>query len=341
MPNFSYSIFEQSKNQTIFAFGENWLIGLTAQKNEILLSKIKSVVEKEKPEISQIENAIDSFITWYRESYRVAKQQECPYDDNEIVENVGVMIFDKLGKTTSYTFGRFQFWLIKNDKVYPFIANSFQLSNNHIIVADPKNTEVAKSILVLQKSQVRTDNPEKYKGIFNPFALISVSNAGAINWRKYLLAALLTIFFGVIGILSWQNREQITEFFTHKTDTFDSTFVNPDSAFQDSLPETPPISEDNTLPSNPIDSVKNEEPRLIPVDKKSADDYYDVAEQSLSFGRAFLEDGKNSKAQAQLDTAAYYYHKYLQLKPEMIDNIQPKLNEIKLKKSLIGDKENL
>src|SRR6218665_318504 len=98
MSNTSYSIFSKPKNLTVFDSGNNWLIGLTAQKKEILLARIKPIIESDDFDSNKIEGIIYNFIDWFIEDYEQREKKECRLDEKEIVESVGIAVIDKSGK---------------------------------------------------------------------------------------------------------------------------------------------------------------------------------------------------------------------------------------------------
>lgn len=337
MPNYSYTIFEKPNKQTIFASGENWLIGLTAKKNEELLRRIRPLAESGVLDSGKVEETINDFIVWFRESYFQAQRQECTYDDAEIVESVGILQMDKSGQASIFTFGRFKFDKIKSKQIQALSTNNFHVSDLDLIVADPKNSGVAESILAIEKNQVLTSDTEKYKDFSYSFAVVRVSKRDIKLKRKYIIPILVGLVLSIISIIGWQNQTKIVEMFTKN----DTTYV------ETNLPDTlnQGILTDNANTEN-IDSLSNRTNETISeaavqTTEKSADEYFDLAEQSLGFARAFLEDGKNAKALKQLDSALLYYTKYLGIRPEKQKDIQPKLNEIQSKKSLINGNLNL
>lgn len=332
MSKYSYLIFEKPNKQTIFASGENWLIGLTAKKNEELLKRIRPLAESGVLDFGKVEETINDFIVWFRESYFQAQRQECTYDDAEIVESVGILQMDKSGQASIFTFGRFRFNKIKNKRIEALSANNFQVSDLDLIIADPKNSDVTESILAIEKNQVFSTDTEKYKDFSYSFAIVRVSKSDIKLKRKYIIPILVGLALSIISIVGWQNQTKIVEIFSKN----DSTYIElnlPDTLTQEILPK-------DINPEN-IDSLSNKTNETIPAatvqnDKKTADEYFELAEQSLGFARAFLEDGKNAKALMRLDSAENYYAKYIELKPEKQKDIQPKLNEIQSKKSLIN-----
>lgn len=334
MSNYSYSIFEKPNKQTIFASGENWLIGLTAKKNEELLKRIRPLAESGVLDFVKLEETINDFIVWFRESYFQAQRQECTYDDAEIVESVGILQMDKSGQVTIFTFGRFRFNKIKNKRIEALSANNFQVSDLDLIIADPKNSDVTESILAIEKNQVFSTDTEKYKDFSYSFAIVRVSKMDIKLKRKYVIPILVGLALSIISIVGWQNQTKIVQIFSKN----DSTYIEPnlpDTLTQEILPK-------DLNPEN-IDSLSNKtnEPiseAAIQTTEKSADEYFDLAEQSLGFARAFLADGKNAKALAQLDSAVLYYTNYLGIRPEKQKDIQRKLREIEGMKMVIESK---
>jgi hypothetical protein len=330
MSNVSYTIFSKPKHLTTFASGNNWLIGLTALKKEVLLARIKPLLETDNFDPDKVQTIIYNFIDWFIDDYEQREKKECTLDDKDIVESVGIIQFDESGKLIPYKYGRFEFYKAVNGSVKPLSGPDEKLLANEILIADPKNADISESISDIETSYDSEPDVVKYEDFLYPFALIkSVANHTGItdkpkkNYTRVWLSILVLL---VIVFFGWQYKDQLQSLVVSFNKPAKTTIATPDSLLTRN--EVVPDSLEQT--SSPI--KKNPE-----TESSEIEEYYQKAEDMLSFARAFMEDGKNIKALNKLDSAEYFYNKYVQLKPEKRKIIQPKLNELQSRKSLINE----
>lgn len=346
------TVYEHSKNLSAFRSGTNWFIGVTARKHTELLDQLTPLAESGSVDAQRLEAVVQTFLNWFREKYRQAQQQDCTYDDSEIVESVGILAVDETGKIRVEVLGRFQFWSIKKEQI-DAVTNQMSATDATFLVADPKHTDVVKSV----KQALTQVGDDELSGhltdIYYPFALLKTSSQKKpVVWNWYVIAVLVFLTLAVGSWMIWQKSGAAGT-------AFDTTVVHSDTKSGNSsdtftakptriaAAETPPNQKTeppveprviNKPASSPSVSQAENKPDE-PQPNQDADHFYEEAERSLSFARASIADGKNKKALGQLEKAIYNYQQYLVLKPDMKALIRPKLREINQKRSLIESSE--
>lgn len=314
MADFSYNIFSKNKNLTEFSKGNNWLIGLTAEKREQLLAKLTIFVETGNIDAQQIETIIAEFIEWFIDDYEKREKKECPFDENEIVESVGIVSINQSGHYSLYNYGKFKFYYANR---YQNISESDykgQLTDNDVLIANPKNGSINESILAIENDNTTENDAQKYDDFSYPFAIIrpereTIQIKPKPQKKFWLVSGLLSLV--LITLLGWMNKSSISKYFAG-------------------------LSVDSI-------TVQSGNTRLVETATKemNADDYFEKAEQSFDFAKSFMEDGKNTKAIQQLDSAAFYYRKVLQSDSSYKHKVQPKIDEINTRKSVLTSNPDL
>lgn len=327
MPNLTYNIFTKPKNLTSFAAGSGWLIGVSAEKKEDLIAKIKPLVESGNIDSNKIQEGINEFIEWFIEDYEQREKKDCTLDESEIVESLGIVTIDKTGQVLQYTYGKFKFYLIDSTQTINMLHSNTQLAENQIIIADPKNIGVANSILEIE---YKTDKA-KYKDFSYPFAIIRTlkeipTSSDESNRKMYWKEMILLLSVLLVGGVAWLNKDSIESFLHQSNLASDTTVVQQDSSSV-------------KIPKPTINNPDLSEPTTIEttIEELNAEDYFDKAEESLNFAISFMADGKNAKALVKLDSAEIFYKKTIELEPNFKEKIQPKLNDIIARKAVLKE----
>ena len=330
MKSYTYSIFEHSKDMVQFSKGENWLIGVDARKREELLKRLTPLLTIEKLQDESIQKVITDFIIWFKESFKQAKQKDCPYSDIEIVKSVGILKIDSLQNVSLYKFGRFEFQSIKSSKLNKISGSQINLLEIEYLIANPQDMAIDTNIF----SDDSSDFENEFNKIGSGIAVVKIQEKKEQKSvsKTTILAFTALLFLSCLGYLAWSNRDSLAKLFSQEEIAVDSTT----NAIIDStyIPDSPilqeTVNEDTVRIESPIDSS------VQVVDEVNPLDYFNTAEKALYSARTYLEVGKNTKAKAQLDTAEKYYQKYLVIKPDDKKDIIPKFNEINQKRKLLN-----
>ncbi len=327
MTDLVYQIKVNSRNLTRFIQGNDWLIGLTAERKDELSARLIPYAESGSLDMHKIDQCIAEFIEWFIADYEKKERQQCPYDESEIVESAGIVFINGEGTYKLYCYGKFRFYHVSNDVPTRISDNHGQLTEDSMLIADPKEADVAVDLIAIERN-ADLDDAQKYHDYPYPFAIIkSVKKSAALKptHKKYnqraIIFSMIALAFGTGFLFLWLNKirlqTQAVKFIENTTD----------------YRNEPESKDDTNLISSAPETILNNE-------KLSAERYLEKAEQAFYFARSYMESGKNAKAIKQLDSAEYYYRIVLQSDSSLKGKLQPKLAEINIRKGVLHpDKE--
>ncbi|SOD96423.1 hypothetical protein [Spirosoma fluviale] len=374
MITYTYHLHTQSGPNTAFQQAaptqtHTALAGATGRKATDLLTRLAPLLSTpEAPTMEQFQQALDGFLSWFRQGYEQTKGSPCPFSDDEITEGVGLFWASTDGKAVLISLGNFQFCYLHNNQLQPIAPNdqTLQLPVGALILADPTRSSVAESVIKAYR-----DNNEQWdvlitQSFLHPVGLVWTQGVRETPpppippipnplWARLGIALITGLMAGLVwavyqGWLPFPTDEPVAQDTTQAMpDTLrvlpvDSTPVaeRPLPALVDSIQTTPETVEADSTSREPLPPSADSGPPQVDNNNRTpnsktkagqpAEWYRETGMTAFHKAKKLEDNGKVQEAIVQYQAALDRFRQYSQLKPENKNAVQKQIDSCEQKR---------